>query len=149
MARSVAIVTVFLSTEFPQCPHANSEGVTKQLQSCRCFRIKYCSPACQKVHWPAHKQICDRALPQFTLDEGAQNHFTESVNHLTCYISRVQRAFTRRDPVRRKTSLQLPPPRRPRYPLRDRRLRCEARRPFGKEAIRRHDRLPAPARTST
>ncbi|KAI4520790.1 hypothetical protein K525DRAFT_270470 [Schizophyllum commune Loenen D] len=52
-----------------ECPHTHSEGAPKQLQSCRCFRIKYCSPACQKVHWPAHKEICDRALPRFVPDE--------------------------------------------------------------------------------
>ncbi|KAI5894951.1 uncharacterized protein SCHCODRAFT_02746394 [Schizophyllum commune H4-8] len=52
-----------------ECPHAHPAGDTEQLKNCRCFRIKYCSPACQKVHWPAHRKICDRALPRFTLDE--------------------------------------------------------------------------------
>ena len=82
MTRSVAIVTVFSSTEFPQCPHAHLEGTTEQLKSCRCFRIKYCSPACQKIHWPAHKEICDRALPRFVPDEGAQNHTLTTAVHV-------------------------------------------------------------------
>ena len=35
-----------------------AETVTKLMQCGRCHIAKYCTPDCQKVHWPEHKMNC-------------------------------------------------------------------------------------------
>lgn len=40
----------------PRCDYCGSSG---EMQQCsRCLLKQYCSPSCQKKHWPAHKAAC-------------------------------------------------------------------------------------------
>lgn len=43
--------------DLPLC--ANCRMAKPSLMKCsRCQRVKYCDRACQKAHWPTHKQDC-------------------------------------------------------------------------------------------
>lgn len=53
----------------PPCPgdtgicHNPGCGKTDTLKACgRCRLVWYCSPACQKAHWPKHKIVCKQLL---------------------------------------------------------------------------------------
>lgn len=57
-----------MGEELEQCAYAGCangvSGETLRLKACsRCRSVKYCSPACQKAAWPAHKRECSEYIP--------------------------------------------------------------------------------------
>ncbi|TFY76972.1 hypothetical protein EWM64_g7038, partial [Hericium alpestre] len=49
-----------------QCGAVEQPGV-KQFRLCGgCMTTNYCSPECQKAHWPSHKAICQHTTAQIS-----------------------------------------------------------------------------------
>ncbi|KAJ7157645.1 hypothetical protein C8R43DRAFT_997222 [Mycena crocata] len=47
-----------------QCGAAESPAVSRFRLCGGCMTTQYCSPDCQKVHWPSHKAICQHTVNQ-------------------------------------------------------------------------------------
>ncbi|KAJ7447061.1 hypothetical protein B0H11DRAFT_2248486 [Mycena galericulata] len=47
-----------------QCGAAESPSVSKFRLCGGCMTTQYCSPDCQRIHWPAHKVICQHTANQ-------------------------------------------------------------------------------------
>ena len=47
--------------EFGTCANPSCEGGEGKFKCSACSTVAYCSPACQKSHWPAHKGDCKLA----------------------------------------------------------------------------------------
>ncbi|KAJ7759338.1 hypothetical protein DFH07DRAFT_817265 [Mycena maculata] len=47
-----------------QCGVAESPSVSKFRLCGGCMTTQYCSPDCQKIHWPSHKAICQHTANQ-------------------------------------------------------------------------------------
>ncbi|KAF7331526.1 MYND-type domain-containing protein [Mycena kentingensis (nom. inval.)] len=49
-----------------QCGAVETPSVSKFRLCGGCMTTQYCSPACQKVHWPSHKPICQHTVQQLS-----------------------------------------------------------------------------------
>ena len=47
-----------LQKEVAPCEHCGTVATTKKCGGCRA--VSYCTPGCQKLAWPSHKQECKR-----------------------------------------------------------------------------------------
>ncbi|CAK5269562.1 unnamed protein product [Mycena citricolor] len=70
-----------------QCGAAESPAVSKFRLCGGCMVTQYCSQACQKVHWPAHKAICQHTVEQVTAAKQGSgfsgDHITKSLRKFT------------------------------------------------------------------
>jgi hypothetical protein len=57
----IAIPEMLEAGVLQKCSHCKTEAPKKELKSCPCLLVQYCSTKCQKMHWKAHhKYVCTR-----------------------------------------------------------------------------------------
>ncbi|KAF7289651.1 MYND-type domain-containing protein [Mycena chlorophos] len=66
-----------------QCGTVETPAVSKFRLCGGCMTTQYCSPACQKVHWPSHKAICQHTVEQVTGVSYAGDNIAKSLRKFT------------------------------------------------------------------
>jgi len=66
-----------------QCGAVESPSVSKFRLCGGCMTTQYCSPGCQKAHWPAHKAICQHTVEQVSDIQYGGDNLAKSLRKFT------------------------------------------------------------------